>query len=219
MSPDDPRHGSPAGHNAGCRCEPCCAAKLAYDKRRRFDLMQGRDRTIPAWRLTRRIEALQTRGWSLRAIAAEAGVTHNHLVTYGRSRNRVYAAVFYKIDDAYERLAMKEPRQVTRGEKSGVARTKNFARRNGLVPPLAWIDIDDPNERPRGWCYTTTERADMIRDLADLGANATEACRRLKLSRDALERWCQRNGMADVYRKLAAREAVAENQHTREDVA
>lgn len=34
LAPDDPRHGSTAGFNAGCNCTPCCSAKSAYEQTR-----------------------------------------------------------------------------------------------------------------------------------------------------------------------------------------
>lgn len=147
MLPDDPRHGTTAGHNTGCRCLPCCSAKLRYDKRRRLDAVSGLHRRIPAWRAIRRLNALQALGWPLRRLESEIGVTFRSLSTI-RQQSTVTAATFEAICEAYERLSMSPPVADTVGELSGMARTRNAALRNGWLPPLAWNDIDDPDERP-----------------------------------------------------------------------
>jgi hypothetical protein len=214
--PDDKRHGTTAGHNAGCRCEPCCAAKLAYDKRRRLDAANGKPRKVPAYRVTRRVEALQALGWSLRRIAAEAGVTYNHLAEYGYDRDAVYADHFEKIDAAYRRLCMTLPPEDTPGQRSGAQRTRSHARRNGFLPPLVWDDIDDPAEQPTDWQYRPADRTEQLRDLAEQGVGISEECRRLKVGRDALEKFCQRHEIGDVYHVLAGREQRRANQHADE---
>jgi hypothetical protein len=100
--------------------------------------------------------------------------------------------------------------------------TATKARRAGAAHPLAWDDPGIPAAET-GWTlppvevYTAADRAEAICDLAELGLGVTEATRRLHVSRDALQQWCLRNGLSNVYRRLAAREALGENQTTRED--
>lgn len=52
------------------------------------------------------------------------------------------------IRSVYERLAMRLPTSDDAHERSGIGRARNAARRKGWPPPLAWTDIDDPDERP-----------------------------------------------------------------------
>jgi hypothetical protein len=148
IADDDPRHGTVQGHNARCRCAPCDLAKYRYDKQRKAELhATGQRRIVPAYRIQRRVEALQALGWSLRKIADEAGVTHNHMTDV---RKFAWRTTFDAIDGVYQRLSMTFPPETTAGEKSGAVRTRNHARRNGYAPPLAWDEdsIDDPDAIP-----------------------------------------------------------------------
>lgn len=94
-------------------------------------------------------------------------------------------------------------------------RIRNAAALAGYAPPLAWTDIDDPAEQPHGWQYATPDRADALTDLDELGAGITTACDRLDVNRRALEKWCHRNDLGDVYSRLVARETPRywANQH------
>jgi hypothetical protein len=209
---DDPRHGTTAGHNAGCRLDCCSAAKLRYDKRRKLERERGNARTVPNIGTRRRIRALQALGHSSGAIAAEAGLSPKSVVDLLYRSERVYADAAEGIARAYEVLSMRL------ADSHFAERSRRAARRKGWAPPLAWPDerLDDPTYEPRGWEYTTPDRADAMRDFAEMGLGITEACRRLKVGRDALEKWCQRHNLSDVYRELAGREALWQNQHTRE---
>jgi hypothetical protein len=194
IAADDPRHGLVAGHNAGCRCDPCDLAKYRYDKQRKAELhVTGQRRTVPTYRITRRIEALQALGWSLRLIAAEAGVTHSHLHEKA-GRKFSWRTTFDAIDEAYQRLSMTLPPETTAGERSGAVRTRNSAHRKGYAPPLAWDDIDtdeEPNASPQNadWEHEVDE-AMVLRVVNEGGrrprrltnAEATE-CVRILIAR------------------------------------
>lgn len=217
MSPDDPRHGTTAGHNAGCRCLPCRRAKLRYDKQRRADELSGKPRRVPAWRVARRLEALQALGWPLRRLGAETGIRFNHLNLI-RDRETVTLATFRAVDEAYERLCMSSPPMLTPGQRSGITRTRKSAAARGFLPPLAWTNIDDVNESPTDWQYRPPTRAELLADLDRQGAGISVACEALHVSRDSLQQWCGRTGHSDIYRRMTARETVAGrvNQHTME---
>lgn len=211
MNVEDPRHGTTAGHLAHRRdgepaCPPCVAAKTRYEKIRH---VYG-DRMVPALGTRRRVQALMAMGHSGADIAAQLGVTYQavHKIKAGTA-DKVFASTAANVARAYESMCMTLPTGPHR------TRIRNAALRAGYAPPLAWDDIDTDPE-PTDWRYEHADRAGAIRELADLGLGITEAARRLHLSRDAVEKWCQRRGMADVYRRLAAREAVWQNQHTRE---
>lgn len=219
MSPDDPRHGESAGYVAGCR-EECCRTAIAdwtrHARTRRY--LQGQ-LMVDGTGTRRRIQALMALGWPSPTIDAELGRKRTYTTAIlcgdGAPVLRTTAEQYRRL---YDRLSMTLPPQETRYQKQASTRVRNHARRMGWAPPLAWDDqaIDDPNARPIGVGYVSISRDDSIRDLAEMGLGVTEACRRLHMSRDALERWCQRHDLSDVYRELAGREALWQNQHTRE---
>ena len=91
---------------------------------------------------TRRLRALTVMGWSQVGISVESGLNectiselingHSQQIRYGT--HRAVAAV-------YERLCMSH---------GGSNRAWLRGLRNKWAPPLAWDDIDDPNEIPQG---------------------------------------------------------------------
>jgi hypothetical protein len=77
---------------------------------------------------------------------------------------------------------------------------------------LAWLNIDDPREHPAN-TYTPTDRATQLADLDELHTGITEACTHLGITRQALEKWCERNGHTATYSRMVRREF---NEHQRE---
>lgn len=216
MSPDDPRHGTPKGYAAHRRagsdpCRPCRVAAADYERHRFYDAHLGRERLVDVTGSRRRIRALQAIGWPTKILTAELGYTHRDalapLLYDARQCTRTRAE---KIADLYERLCM------TPGP-SNITRVR--ALRAGYAPPLAWDDIDDPDEEPTGWQYVPQGRRESLEELVASGESITTACRQLKVSRAALQKWCANNGLRHVYRTLAAREAIGTNQYTDEQVA
>lgn len=202
MNVDDPRHGTNAGHVAGCRQECCRAAKLRYDKRRKWEASQGIVRRVPVWHVTRRIGALQRIGWSVPRIA-ENCPTLSAKTIYGLDRvDSVYVTTFREIAEVYERLCMIPVAAST----PGATRTKRYAERMGFPPPLAWDDIDSPDETPTDWAYVPASRTDRFRELATQGVTVSEACRRLRIGQNALEKWAERHGLRDLYADMCGRE-------------
>lgn len=149
MSPEDPRHGTYAGAvqhwmAAEPLCDGCEVAARRYAKRRKAELYStGQSRRVPSWRVRRRKEALQALGWTIQDIADAAGITFAAAWNAGK-KNEVYRSTFEEIDRAYQQLHMARP------EGGYATRTRNRALRNGFAPPMAWDDIDDPNEKPTG---------------------------------------------------------------------
>ena len=222
MTPEDPRHATNAGYLAGCR-ETCCrTAHAAYRRnlRTRQYLTRG-NLVIDGTGTRRRLRALMALGWALSDIDAEIGQRRGYCHKLANTERTVLASTARRIAEVYDRLSMRLPDESTLPKRQTASRNRNLARRKGWPPPLALDDdrIDDPDEKPRDWHYTATDRATALRDMAELGVGVTEACRRLHVTRDGLEKWAQRNSMSDVYRVLAAREAMVGNQYTREDVA
>jgi hypothetical protein len=206
MSPDDKRHGTNAGYVAGCR-EECC---------RRPHM-----RELKAWRLSgprmvssigtrRRIQALEAIGWSRAEQSRMLGRTREYL---GKvvGQEEIFASTAKAVADLYERMSMVVPVDPPT-QKGGANRihwkTRKRAAALGYAPPLAWEEgrIDDPDYTPRDWEYRPADRHELLHDLDEQGAGISVACRSLKLSREALAKWCERNGMSPTYSRLVARE-------------
>lgn len=148
MTPDDPRHGTVAGHIAhqrdgGDYCPACIAAKAMYDKRRVWDAANGRTYTVPSIGARRRIQALLSVGWSRPQVAREAGWETSGALRYVMRSDTMTRATHDRIAETYERLCMKTP-----PDELVARRVKTWARKGGYAPPLAWNNIDDPNEVP-----------------------------------------------------------------------
>ena len=99
---------------------------------------------VPAVGSRRRIEALCAIGWTRRAIVEETGIPYGTLCTVVYRAQQVTAATRDRIAAAYEALSGRP----LVGESAGRARAN--AARNGWAPPLAWDDIDNPDEQPQG---------------------------------------------------------------------
>lgn len=142
MSPDDRRHGSLAGYYAGCRLDGCRKAAARYEKQRRLDILSNKPpRLVPVIGTRRRIQALARIGWTITEQSRRIGLTSQALhysisddrTTVSRRRHEQVIALF-------ELLSMTPgPSQVT----------AHRAAAKGWAPPLAWDDIDSPDERAK----------------------------------------------------------------------
>jgi hypothetical protein len=205
MLPDDARHGTKNGYSAGCRCAPCTAGNTRAHK---LYLLGRSPRLVDASGSRRRVRALLALGWTNLEVAEACGRTTREWAHYiATSDGRIREDIARDVAAAYERMSMTLPEGKYRN------RGRTLARRKGWLPPLAWDDIDTDPE-PTGWQYAAPDRAEQIADLADMGFGVTEVCRRLKLSREALQKWCGNHDMHATYRLLAGREYVVENQWT-----
>jgi hypothetical protein len=148
VRPDDPRHGTVAGHVAhqregGDYCQACVTAKAMYDKRRVWDAANGRAYTVPSVGARRRIQALLAVGWSRPQVAREAGWETSGALRYVMRSDTMTRATHDRIAETYERLCMRPP-----PNEMVARRVKTWARKGGYAPPLAWLNIDDPDEQP-----------------------------------------------------------------------
>lgn len=103
----------------------------------------------------RRVQALACMGWSLTELADLMGVAHSSFCMPLYRGTWVSLEKHRSFAELYERLCMTE----STGPR--VRQTKGYATRNGWVPPLAWDDIDDPNEIPG-----TGSSAALVDDVA-----------------------------------------------------
>ena len=150
---------------------------------------------IPALGAERRVKALMRIGWPHDTMRNECGINTSHL-----ARSTYPTALAYRwraIDTMYQRLSMRRgPSELTASR----------AAKMEFAPPLAWTNIDDPLETPTGWRRGITDRAVELRELNRLQVGITEACKRLDVSRDGLQKWCERHDMGDLYSRLVDRE-------------
>lgn len=99
--------------------------------------------------ITRRVRALVRIGWTVPHIAEACGVHHDTILDIRRRRPEfVSRRVRDAIVAGYETLSMRLPQPQSKQDRAGVTRARNHATRSGWFPPLAWNDIDDPDERP-----------------------------------------------------------------------
>jgi hypothetical protein len=149
MTPEDPRHGSKRGYEAGCRLECCRRANTLYSNLLR---LHG-PRLVDITGTRRRVEALQVLGWSMTEQSRLLGHEPSYLrkaITTTRT-GKVQQKTARAVADLYERLCMSvahDPEQRRQGWNASRERTKRRALALGFVPPLGWDDIDDPDEVP-----------------------------------------------------------------------
>lgn len=194
MSPDDPRHGTYAGAVAHWfdnekPCADCTRAEWRYRKTRQMRHLRGDPPMVSSVGTVRRIHALLAIGWTGPQIAAEAGVSINAMrsIDYHGSTT-VRSTTAAKIAAAYERMSMTWP------EGHYASRTRNTAKRRGWLPPLAWDDIDDPDECPDLTEHRRTA-ADLLAEvdhLTGLGVSIHTAATQLGVTVGAIEKALER---------------------------
>jgi hypothetical protein len=143
MSPEDPRHGTVAGHIAHQRgdrdyCDPCIRAKAMYDKRRKWAAYNGQGYTVASLGARRRLQALQALGWSRQRVAEAAGWPTTGALNYLMRNETITRATHDRLAAAYDALSMRTP-----PDEMAARRARTWARRRGYAPPLAWDDIDN----------------------------------------------------------------------------
>lgn len=195
FGPDDPRHGTVAGHIAHARakvpyCEPCRQAKSRYDKGRQHDNRNGRPHTVPSLGARRRLQALQALGWSRTRIAEAAGWNTTGSLNYLMRHDTITRGTHERMVRVYDVLSMKLP-----PDNEPSRRARSWANRRGYPPPLAWDDdIDDPKARPRGAGYRPVANrpaAELLGEWEHLraaGVSIHTAARQLGVTVEAIER-------------------------------
>ncbi|MGH3996321.1 MAG: hypothetical protein ACRDTJ_02520 [Pseudonocardiaceae bacterium] len=191
MSPDDPRHGTLAGHAEHRRirtpnCAACRRAKATYEQMR---LVAGGNK-IPSLGTQRRIQALRARGWSSGQLAARGGWKSSQAFDFIALSEVCSRATAARVKRLYDALADQEPPPGPR-----VKWLRDRAAAKGWALPGAWLDIDDPDEIPDSGSdgrMSTAEKYAEVQWLLSLGVSKHEALKRVGWSRTAMERYLER---------------------------
>lgn len=126
--------------------QPIAATKHPKYQAKRVKLWRhGYTGTITALGAMRRVQALRAIGWTVPALAEATGLSTAYLyqLSTGLRSQRINKRNAEAIDRAYRVLCV-QPLHKGYGAK----RARLAAKAAGWFPPMAWDDIDDPQERP-----------------------------------------------------------------------
>lgn len=161
---------------------------------------------------TRRVQALQTLGWTLAKLNGHLGNLsdgNGHLrgIASGNA-NHVHVAYHRRICALYEQLWDCLPEPASYHERAAITSTKRRAAARGWAPPLAWDDdtIDDPDATPTGLTddghECTVDKVEWWLTIEPM-ATAQQCADRFGLSRAAVQQACGRAGRSDLLAQLA----------------
>ncbi len=102
----------------------------------------------------RRLQALHALGWPIKHVMDQTGHTPEIGKRALRGEHINFSLDVRKsIADVYDRLSMTLPPAASKGVRAAVERARRRSSTMGWLPPLAWDDIDDPDEQPTDWQY------------------------------------------------------------------
>lgn len=87
-------------------------------------------------------------GWSTRELDKMLDRKPSYTYRVLTGPGDVYLTTANLFADLYERLSMTRPTADDEPAAAVIRRNVNMAKRRGYLPPLAWVDIDDPDESP-----------------------------------------------------------------------
>lgn len=97
----------------------------------------------------RRLQSLVAIGWPNAALARHMGMdTSNYFRIYNNTQ--VHAGTARQARDLFTELWNTNPINCGIDSRS-YSKAVNYARRKEWPPPMAWLNIDDPDEYPTGW--------------------------------------------------------------------
>jgi hypothetical protein len=153
----------------------------------------ARGHHVPAHGTRRRLEALAALGWPPKTISARAGLHPG----FGRcffyqNYDRVKASTADAIDAVFRELCM------TPAPESAVsAQMRSRAQTQGWLPPLAWDDIDDPNEVPSVTALPVKDEIDEAAVLRMLDGRRVEST--VAEKSEAMRRWLDAGGLRNEF--------------------
>lgn len=199
MAPEDPRHGTVAGYVAHGRsgverCGPCRTAAGDYERLRqaRRYLYKGR-LVIDGTGTRRRLKALTAIGWTLTDLDLYLGRKRSFCSWLATNEGPVLVVTAEQVWRMYEALSM-TPRVGWLAD-----RQRCLAARRGWLPPLAYDNIDDPNERPMSTNSPRRTQAELLAEFAHLtraGESAEQAAKALGVTLGAIEKALERRAVA-----------------------
>jgi hypothetical protein len=183
---------------------------------------------LPAVGSHRRLQALVCLGWSLSELGRRLGITPQNMGAL-RARDQVLAATARAVRELYDELWNCPPPETCHRERGVASRSRNYARRNGWLPPLTWDDatIDNPDAEPltggdgagepdeikvdliaAGRLQLprfdrSPERTEAVRRLAAAGLSDGQIANRLDMGRDAVLKIRARNNIASPFTPAA----------------
>lgn len=137
---------------------------------------------VPAEGARRRLRSLMRLGWRHEDVRALVGRS-THVLVGNSAPTKIKAIDWRLIDAAWRQLS------ATPGP-SNKSRTR--AERLGYAAPLAWDDIDDPQERPRGTTESGTPDPIIVARL--IAGQHVESTRAEK--EEAMRQWLAKGGSA-----------------------
>lgn len=151
----------------------------------------------------RRIHALTALGWPQAWIARRLGIEESSM-RQTMAAGMVQSITAEAVATLYEQMWDERPPTRTVTQRRFVAIARNLAVRNGWAPPMAWDDIDDPDERPQGASRDGSRRNGVreIEDMAETGEAAHQIAQRLGVTVGAVYARCRRAGRLDLWQQI-----------------
>ena len=168
---------------------------------------------VPAHGTARRLRALHSAGWSIRAIGERSGVEEQALYkTIEGRQDRLVASNARMVRDAYEAMWNLAPPSGTKWERGAMTRSRRFAAERGWPMPLDLEDglVDDPTapEPVRGVEQRAGADLDEWLHLVQAGEDQVRAAARLGVQLDAIERAAHKRARPDVLRLISERRLI-----------
>lgn len=119
----------------------------------------GKRTPVPAHGTRRRLQALITLGWTIKGLALEAGV-QKYPLEHALKKPTTGAATAIAVRDLYDRLWNTPPPERTPTERRNATASRNRARAEGWLPPLAYDDgeLDNPSPLVDRWAAMRVDR-------------------------------------------------------------
>lgn len=129
-----------------CRCPECSKAAVKARKDHRLRSNNGeRPQTVPVYRASRRLRALQSMGYTASDLARMSGLPRNTVqrMVYEMVKE-VHLESFQVVELLYEKYREAFIRTPTKEQRKWQQR----GLKHEWPPPFLWRDIDDPDEKP-----------------------------------------------------------------------
>lgn len=121
----------------------------AYERRYAKLHRNGYRTQVSALGATRRIQALHAIGYTRAQLQEAFGLSRKFLFLLSAGRViRIDRGRDQKIREVYRTLCVQP---LHKG--FGASQVRTWAKKNGWFPPMAWDDIDDPNEQPSRYAH------------------------------------------------------------------